>query len=119
MSILHDTMNGVFNAIFGPIYDDGYLKRATYSLNQELRDRYPNGEPVKLQKDNCTEAQRGQNGYSDRDVRFIMLSDDLDGAPTTDDVIEYKGTDWSIRDAVEDATGSHWTIRASPKKSRG
>ena len=60
MSLLHDTMNGVFNAIFGPIYDDGYLKRAVYTLNQELRDRYPNGEPVKIQKDSCTEAQRGQ-----------------------------------------------------------
>lgn len=67
---------------------------------------------VSVQVDSATEAMRGESGFSDKDMRLLVLGDvDL----TTDDVIavlagEHAGR-WSVQSCERDAAGIGWSVR--------
>ena len=119
MPALLDGITAVFGAAFAPLYHDGLLKRRTYDTDDAPLDVSPAGEGIKLQRNACTEAMRGEDGYTDKDVRFIVLSAGIAAKPNTDDIIVYGGREWSIRSIDTDPAGSHWIIRATPRKGNG
>lgn len=108
-------VGGILTSVFGAIYPDGALYRLT-------RTEQPNGdvteawasEDVKVQQDACTEAQRQQEGYSEKDVRLIVLQA-IDGVavaePSEQDVVFSEGSWWALFVVEADAVNSHWSMR--------
>jgi hypothetical protein len=77
------------------------------------------GAPVErscmAQVDACTEAMRSAEGYTDKDLRFLVLGATLIGAVDTDASIEMLagpnvGT-YSIQSVSRDTMGAYWELR--------
>lgn len=115
MSRLFDAMQARANAVFGAVYLDGTLHRATMMDNGKGGwERSFADVPVKGMIDQVTEAMRQQAGYTDRDVRIILLSGSLDAAPTTNDQVTLRGTRWSIAAPTDDPVQAGYVMRGTP-----
>lgn len=68
-----------------------------------------------IQVDSVTEAMRSQEGYTDRDVRLLVLSSTLTGALDTSatvDVLEGPNPGaYSLQTCVRDPMGVYWECR--------
>lgn len=79
MSLLDAEIQTLFGSVFGALYLDGTLTRVTLvddgfgGLTQNSAD-----EPIKVQRDACTEQQRLEQGYSASDVRLLILQSGVD-----------------------------------------
>jgi hypothetical protein len=80
----------------------------------------PVEKPCSVQIDAVTEAMQGQDGYTDRDVRLIILAPTLDGTLDTDARVEVlAGLEvpvdwvgfWSIQSVARDPLGIGWECR--------
>lgn len=109
-----DALQGIFGSVLSAIYGDGQLIRVTM-------ERQPGGVvipveqplvPIKVQVDACTEAMRQQSGYTDTDVRLLILQSGVSGAkPTTDDIVIAKGQRWKLYGITEDPARAYWEMR--------
>jgi len=109
-----DALQGIFGSVLSVIYGDGQLIRVTM-------ERQPGGVvipveeppvPIKVQVDACTEAMRQQPGYTDTDVRLLILQSGVSGAkPTTDDIVIAKGQRWKLYGITEDPARAYWEMR--------
>lgn len=66
-----------------------------------------------------TEEMRGEEGYSQRDIRILVLQDTAEGvAPhqlTADALIDFQGVRWRVTGPIErDPADATWTFRATP-----
>lgn len=117
MSLLSNTyIKNLFNTVFSNIYEDGQLIRTLIERDESTGSIRPiKQEPfaVKVQIDECTEAMREQQGYSDEDVRLIMLCADMTGErPKNGDLIITDGGQWKIGSVHEDPAHTYFDIRA-------
>lgn len=67
---------------------------------------------VKVQRDECTEAQRADPGYVAQDVRFLVLQHCLCARPDTDSRIRYRGATYRVMDVAEDPARVYFDARA-------
>jgi len=103
--------SGVVHWSGTPVFDDGGSIVAPGSASER---------PCSVQIDAVTEAMRGQDGYTDRDVRLIILAPTLDGSLDSDVRVEVlAGIDvpvdwvgfWSIESVDRDPLSIGWSCR--------
>jgi hypothetical protein len=72
--------------------------------------------PCQIQIDRVTEAMRGSDGYTDGEVRFLILAATLAGSLTTDARLRVDAGPsagmWLVSSAERDTMGTHWEGRA-------
>jgi hypothetical protein len=103
----------ILNGVFASIYPSGSLiKRVVDEDDGGSQTVTETTVPIKVQTDACTEVMRQAAGYTDRDVRLIILSAGLTDAPTSDDeVVDGRGDRWRLINPSLDACGSHYEAR--------
>ncbi len=114
MGLLDGGLQSVFGAAFGSIYLDGSLIRVTLvddgeGGGSEITETHP----IKGQVDAVTERMRQSAGYTDGDMRIIVLQAGLGFRPNTDDRITLGGRNWAIADIEADPANTHWIARGS------
>lgn len=113
MGLLTGGGAAVLNSVFASIYPTGTLVRRTITEDaggsQTITETTV---AIKVQTDGVTEAMRTASGYTDTDVRLIVLTSGLGGDITTDDVIvDGRGDAWAVTMPSLDTCGSHWEVR--------
>lgn len=88
----------------------------TYSGGSIVTPGTPTERTCSVQVDAVTEAMRQAEGYTDRDMRLLVLADTLEGSLDTDatiDVLEgpYAGTEWMLASVDRDPVGAYWECR--------
>lgn len=113
MGALDGGIAGIFAAAFGEIYQDGILRTVTLtddgtgSLVETATDK-----PIKVQTDSCTEAMRQQAGYTDKDVRLLILAQGLTMPNTDARVIDGRGVEYRLYNVTTDPAQSYFECRA-------
>lgn len=113
MGLLTGGGAAVLNGVFASIYPTGALVRRTITEDaggsQTITETTT---AIKVQTDGVTEAMRTASGYTDTDVRLIVLTTGLNGDITTDDeIVDGRGDRWRVTMPSLDTCGSHWEIR--------
>lgn len=113
MGLLDGGGASLLHGVFNGIYPSGVLVRRTVTEDAGGSQTVTESEvPIKVQTDNVNEAMRVAAGYTDSDVRLIVLTSGLTGDITTNDkIMDSRGTLWSVTMPALDPCGSHWTIR--------
>lgn len=111
MSILEGALAQDFYNAFSPIYSDATLTRVS---------RVDDGEggwadstttqAVKAQRDDLSEAMRAAAGYTDREVRILVLRHGV-GEMNTDCRITLYGVEYLVSFARSDSAGAYWECR--------
>lgn len=115
MGLLDGGIARTFGAVFSSIYLDGTLHRITKTSNGRGGWNATFADtPIKGQRDACTESMRREEGYTERDVRLIVLTRGVTGDITTDDEITLAGARWSVQSVDKDTASSHWVLRGRP-----
>ena len=115
MGLLDGGLQSVFGQAFGSLYLSGTLHRVTRtedsggSVTRSYSDTV-----VKVQIDSLTEAMRSAGGYTERDVRLIVLQRGIGAAPSTDDQITAGGRRFNVSNISEDPARSYWFMIGSP-----
>lgn len=113
MGLLTGGGASILHGVFSSVYPDGSLVRIV--MTEDAGGSITPSEtvlPIKVQTDGVTEAMRTASGYTDNDVRLIVLTIGLNGAITTDDeIIDGRGGRWKVTMPSLDTCGSHWEIR--------
>lgn len=113
MGLLDGGGASILNGVFGSIYPAGSLVRIL--ITEDAGGSQTESSvtiPIKVQTDGVTEAMRTASGYTDTDVRLIVLTAGLNGAITTDDeIIDGRGERWKVTLPSLDTCGSHYEIR--------
>lgn len=113
-ALLDGGLQGVFGAVFGAIYLDGSLIRVTLTDDGEGGwSESSVAYPVKGQVDAVTERMRQSAGYTDGDMRIIVLQSGIGIDPVTDDKAVLGGRVWSLADTEADPANTHWVMRGS------
>lgn len=113
MGLLTGGGASVLNSVFAAIYPDGTLRRETITEDAGGSQTVTTVNiPIKVQTDGVTEAMRNAAGYTDTDVRLIVLTAGLGGPITTNDkIVDGRGSVWAVTMPSLDTCGSHWEIR--------
>lgn len=117
MSVLgNGALKGLFSSALAPLYEDATFIRSIMLCHEETGAVYITQAaplPVKVQIDTCTETMRQEHGYSDEDVRILMLQAGFKGAkPNSDDIITMGSMHYKIATVQEDPAHSFFDIRA-------
>lgn len=109
-----NVLQGIFGSVLSSIYGDGQLIRVTM-VRQPGGTSIPVEQPpvaIKVQVDACTEAMRQQPGYTDTDVRLLILQSGIAGPkPTTDDIVIAQGERRKLFGITEDPARAYWEMR--------
>jgi hypothetical protein len=112
MGLLDGGGSSILNSVFAAIYPTGTLVRRTIAEDaggsQTVTETT---QPIKIQTDAVTEVMRQAAGYTDTDVRVIILSAGVSDVTSDDHVIDGRGDTWALIDPALDACGSHWQAR--------
>ena len=112
MGILTGDGSNILNSVFAAIYPSGTLVRRTITEDAGGSQTVTTETvPIKVQTDRVTEAMRQAAGYTDKDVRLIVLSAGVSDITSDDIVIDGGGDAWSLIDPAVDPCGSHWEMR--------
>ncbi|MFC6487363.1 hypothetical protein [Nitratireductor sp. GCM10026969] len=115
-----DALQGIFGSVLSSIYEDGQLIRVVMQWQPGGTEIPVEQPPVacKVQVDVCTEAMRQQEGYSDTDVRLLVLQSTVAGADlTSDDIIvakDFRTGDWQrwkLYGLTQDPARAYWEMR--------
>ena len=68
--------------------------------------------PVRVQRDVCTQRQMSQAGYSEKDVRLMVLQHGVAVTPNTDSLVVHRGETFAVMDVDEDPCRVYWDLRA-------
>lgn len=100
------------NSFFDDVYPTGTLIRRTITEDAGGSQTATKvTQSIKVQTDTVTEAMRQAAGYTDRDVRLIVLSAGVTDITSDDQIIDSRGDTWNVIDPALDACGSHWVAR--------
>lgn len=90
-ALLDGGLAGVFAAAFSPLYLPGYVHRFDAPQLDDGGSIIASEEPdlidCRVQVDRCTEAMRQADGYTDADVRLLIIRQGV-GTLTTEDRVE-------------------------------
>lgn len=118
MTILNGGIQALFGNVFGALYES-----ATIVHVDNGDDGQGGGTPVmsapkrcKVQVDRCTESMRRAAGYSNDDVRLIILRAGLALAVDTDCRVMIGGTTYDIVSVDVDPASSYWDCRATRRR---
>ena len=92
-----------------PVYDDG---------GSIVTPGTPSSRPCEAQVDAATQDKRREEGFTDGDVRILILADGIVGAISLDDRVQvlagpHAGT-WLIQSIARDPFGIYWELRGRP-----
>lgn len=120
MGLLDGGIQSVFGSIFGSFYLPGLLTRVTLAPDGRGGGvAIPIDQNCRVQLDACTEVMRQQPGYTDTDMRILILQAGVDGGPVdTDCEVEplagpYQGRRFKIAWVTQDPAASYWECRGS------
>lgn len=115
MGLLDGGLKAVFGGAFASIYLPGTLHKAARSYDDggTISQSFVSF-PIRVQRDDVTEAMRGEAGYTERDVALIVLSQGVPVEPSTDDEITVSGVRYKLGQVGRDAASSHWFMRGTP-----
>lgn len=116
MGLLDGGIEAMFGGVFGALYLNGTLHRDTTTPIYDTEGNitgYGGGGDIacKAQVDAATYAMRQAEGYSEGDMRIIILSAGLGVEVTTDMQVSVSGKRWMIASVDRDAANSHWICR--------
>lgn len=114
MSILDDdTIALEFYNALAPIYMDGQLVRVTYT-DDGTGSVAPstNSQPIKVQRDEISEAQRIAAGYGDRDATLLILRYGV-GEMDANCKVEFDASEYAVVSCRSDPAGAYWQVRAT------
>ncbi len=114
MSLLDGGIARIFNAALSGLYLPATLhKPGEYATDNEgnILPAVGTDVPCRAQVDAATYAMRQSEGYSEGDVRIMVLAAGLSADVTTDDQISVSGKRWMVGSAEKDAASSHWILR--------
>jgi len=104
--------SAILNSVFGAIYPSGTLIQRTITEDAGGSQTVTTTSvPIKVQTDRVTESMRQQPGYTDKDVRLIVLSAGVSAITSDDQIIDSRGDTWSLIDPALDVCGSHYEMR--------
>lgn len=110
-----DGIKNMFNSVLSSIYGKGVLIRTTM-VRQSGGVMVPVDQPpvaVRVQIDRCTEAMRQAQGYTEKDVRMLVLQAGVPGQMiTSNDKIVARGQTWKLYEIYEDPARVYWGGRA-------
>lgn len=118
MGVLDGDIAALFGAAFGPMYLSATLHtgtaQPTYDSGGNITGHTSSDTAVRAQVDAATDAMRRAEGYSEGDVRVIILAQ---GAPAITDNHELtvKGVRYRLATPSLDAAASHWVARGRVK----
>lgn len=111
-------LDGGIASIFGAVLSGLYLPATLHlpgTRTDDIEGNISYGPetdiPCRAQVDAATYAMRQSEGYSEGDVRILILSAGLPVEITTDHQITVSGKRWMIASAEQDAAASHWVLR--------
>lgn len=112
-----DYLQNLFGSVLSTIYEDASLETwAKSSTRVPVKGTFPYArtaqESCKVQRDACTEAQRGQDGYAAGDVRFMVLQSGVGMQLNTDSRIVYRGQTYLVMAVDQDPARVYWDCRA-------
>ena len=112
MGLLDSGGSSILNSVFSAIYPTGSLVRRTITEDAGGSQTVTTTtQAIKVQTDRVTEVMRQAAGYTDTDVRVIILSAGVDAVTSDDQVIDSRGDTWALIDPALDACQSHWEAR--------
>ena len=112
MGLLDGGGAAILNSVFSAIYPTGSLIRRTITEDAGGSQTVTKTTvAIKVQTDRVTEVMRQAAGYTDTDVRVIILSAGGPSVTSDDQVIDGRGGRWALIDPALDACGSHWEAR--------
>jgi len=116
MGALDGGVAALFATAFGGMYLDGTLHQGTgdpiYDGEGTITGYDGPGDlAVKVQIDRATSAMRAANGFTEGDVRLIVLAQ-AGLAISSDHELTARGDRYRIQSAELDAAASHWICRA-------
>lgn len=91
------------------MYLDGVLHRSVRSeaLDGTVTETFTQM-AVKVQTDIADETMRQAAGYTDTDMRVLVLAADVDAVNTDDQITDGRGVRWMIARASLDPCGAYW-----------
>lgn len=118
MGLLDGGGAALMHAVFSGIYLDADLYRPTIFTDDGAGggDDPAVGDPeaVKIQLEAATEAMRAAEGFTQLDVRILMLAHGVE-RPDTNCTIDYEGAHYAIIGPVgRDPAGAYWDIHGRP-----
>lgn len=119
MSLLNDDIKALFGDVFGQIYGHGLLTRVTMTNAGGGRNQsVTTTTPVKVQVDLCTEAMQRQDGYTNSDVRLLILQAGLTTKITTNDLVYVNDRDetYKVATVSQDPGESYFECRGVLQK---
>lgn len=118
MGILDGGIQAVFGAAFGSIYLGGSLIRVALNEDGQGGGNPVDGAPVpiRVQTDACDERMRGQDGYTDKDVKLLVLRAGVPGGDIDTDcrIIDGRGDEYEIAWVGTDPGQAYWECRGTP-----
>ena len=112
MGILDGGGSSILNSVFSAIYPTGSLIRRTITEDAGGSQTVTKTTvAIKVQTDRVTEVMRQAAGYTDTDVRLIVLSAGVADINSNDEIIDSRGDRWAVIDPAVDPCGSHWEMR--------
>lgn len=117
MGLLDGDIAGLFGTVFGSFYLDGTLSQnPVWVPDGQGGGSYQPGTPVpvKVQEDQVDEATRVAGGYSQDDVRFLVLQQP--GLTLTgDSELTVGGRVYMLRTPRQDPAKSYWEVWGVPR----
>lgn len=110
-ALLNGGLQAVFGAAFGAVYLPGYLLRTTLTDDGEGGYAVSHAvHSIKGQVDQASERMRRADGYTDGDMRVIVLQSGVTVEPNTDDLTVLGGKVWVLSGIQADPAITHWEM---------
>lgn len=117
MSLLSDDIKNLFGDVFGEIYDPGTITRKVLTnVGGGKMTSVETSRPCLVQVDACTEAMRLEAGYTNNDVRLLVLQKGHTVEITTDDYVTARGNVYKVGSVSQDPAESYWECRGMQKQ---
>lgn len=113
-----DDMQEMFGSILSGVYEEAELEYWTQSLTREAdTGLFPfelsGSEYVMVQREECTQEQKGWDGYQADDVRFLILQECVTGTLDLDCRLIYRGEKYRVfQPVLQDPMRVYWDVRA-------
>lgn len=114
-----DGIRDMFAGVLGDIYGPAVLVTLSRSnVRDPATGTFPvttTSTNVRAQRDVCTHKQMAHVGYSEKDVRIMVLQSGVSVRPNTDSEITQRGETFLVMDVDEDPFRVYWDLRARRK----